>query len=96
LAWPTRRWLLVPFVLLSVVVLLNMVLHDQLVLERLGLGLQDPLLVRLRLANAALTVASCGAWSLLAALRRPDRAIASATVNYWPRHTTNVGLEANG
>jgi Gpi18-like mannosyltransferase len=96
LAWPTRRSLLVPFAVISLIVLLNMVLHDQLVLEGLGRGLQDPLLVRLRLANAALTVACCLGWSLFAVLRRPDQVVASATVNYWPRHTTRVGLEANG
>ena len=37
LAWPTRRSLLVPFGIISLTLLLNMVLHDQLVLEALGL-----------------------------------------------------------
>src|SRR5206468_12635895 len=56
LAWPGRRWLLLPLAVLSVTLLLNMVLHDQLVLESLGRNPQDPLLDRLRLLNAALNV----------------------------------------
>ena len=71
LAWPTRRWLLVPFGVISVTLLLNMLLHDQLVLEGLGTGLDDPLVERLRLANAALNVACFVGWCALAALRPP-------------------------
>ena len=85
LAWPMRRSLLAPFVAVSVILLLNMVLHDQLVLERLGFGLKDPLLEAARLANAGLTVATCLTWTLLAALRAPEIPRASATVNVsWP------------
>jgi Gpi18-like mannosyltransferase len=69
LAWPARRSLLVPFGVLSLTLLLNMVLHDQLVLEGFGLGLHDPMLERLRLANAALNVLCCVGWVLAAALR---------------------------
>jgi dolichyl-phosphate-mannose-protein mannosyltransferase len=87
LAWPTRRSLLVPFGILSLTLLLNMLLHDELLLEGLGSGLQDPLVDRLRLANAALNVLCCVGWSLLAALRTPEPATASDTVWRWPRHS---------
>jgi hypothetical protein len=93
LAWPARRSLLVPFGVISVTLLLNMLLHDQLVLERLGSGLQDPLVERLRLANAALNVLCCLGWCALAALRPPERHAASATVSYRPSHTAGIGLE---
>jgi hypothetical protein len=95
LAWPLRRSLLVPFGVISVTLLLNMVLHDQLVLEGLspGAGLHDPLFERLRLGNAALNVLCCLGWCVLAGLRPPDPAAASATVSYWRRHTSGIGLE---
>ena len=93
LAWPTRRSLLVPFGVISVTLFLNMLLHDQLVLESLGAGLQDPLVERLRLANAALNVVCCLGWCALAALRPPEEAAASATVSYRPPHTAGRGLE---
>jgi hypothetical protein len=92
LAWPARPALLIPFAVVSLTLLANMVLHDQLVLESMGSGLQDPLIIQLRLANAALNVACCLSWSLAAALRAPDRAAASDTVNWWQRHTTRFGL----
>jgi Gpi18-like mannosyltransferase len=94
LAWPTRRSLLIPFGIVSLTLLLNMVLHDQLVLEGLHRGLEDPLVERLRLTNAAINALCCVGWSLLAVLRSPDSAVAWATVSYRPRHTTRVGLEA--
>jgi Gpi18-like mannosyltransferase len=96
LAWPRRRSLLIPFGILSLTLLLNMVLHDQLVLEGLGRRLLDPDVERLRFVNAAINVLSCLGWSLFAALRTPDTTMASATVSYWPRQqqTTRVGLEA--
>jgi hypothetical protein len=94
LAWPARRSLLVPFGIISVTLFLNMVLHDQLVLESLGSGLEDPLVERLRLANAALNVLCCLGWSVLAALRHPADAAVSAKVSYRPpQHTTGRGLE---
>jgi len=77
LAWPTRPWLLAPFSVISLTLLLNMVLHDQLVLEGLGRSLDDPLVERLRLLNAALNLACFLAWSIWAALRRPTVAAAS-------------------
>jgi hypothetical protein len=80
LAWPTRRSLLVPFGVITVTLFGNMLLHDQLLLEALGAGLQDPLVERLRLANAALNVLCCVGWCVLAALRPP----ASATVSINP------------
>jgi hypothetical protein len=93
LAWPARRALLVPFGIITVTLLLNMLLHDQLVLEAAGRALDDPLVERLRLLNAAVNVACCTGWSLLAALRAPGASAASATVSYWPRHAARVGLE---
>jgi Gpi18-like mannosyltransferase len=93
LAWPGRRSLLVPFGVITVTLFLNMLLHDQLVLESLGSGLEDPLVERLRLANAALNVLCCLGWSVLAALRQPEEAAASAKVSYRPHHTTGRGLE---
>jgi hypothetical protein len=92
LAWPSRRSLLVPFGVVSLTLLLNMVLHDQLVLESLGLGEQDALVERLRLANAAANVLCCLGWAALAALRSAEPTSASATVSYWPRHSAGVGL----
>jgi hypothetical protein len=77
LAWPTRPWLLAPFGVMTLTLLLNMVLHDQLVLEALGRGLDDPLLERLRLLNAALNVTCFVGWSIWAVARRP-------TVNVFP------------
>ena len=73
--WPGRRGrsLLVPFGVISVTLLLNMVLHDQLVLEALGRELDDPLVERLRLANAALNVVCCLGWCVWPAAA-PERA----------------------
>jgi Gpi18-like mannosyltransferase len=93
LAWPTRRALLLPFGIISVTLFLNMLLHDQLLLERLGAGLEDPLVARLRLANAALNVVCCIGWGVLAALRRPAETAVSATVTYKPGHPAGRGLE---
>jgi Gpi18-like mannosyltransferase len=72
LAWPGRPWLLVPFVVISVSLLLNMVSHDQLVLEALGRGVDDELVVRLRLVNAVLNVMCTLVWFAAAALRKPQ------------------------
>jgi hypothetical protein len=95
LAWPTRRSLLVPFGVISVTLLLNMLLHDQMLLEGLGRSLQDPLVERLRLANAVANVLCCLGWSAIAALRPPDPALALATLRRcFPRHAASVGLEA--
>lgn len=81
LAWPGRRWLLAPFAVVTLTLLFNMVLHDQLVLESLGYRVDDPLVQRLRLANAALNVACFLGWSAWAALRTPapawQRAVAT-------------------
>jgi hypothetical protein len=85
LAWPVRRSLLAPFVALSVILLLNMFLHDQLVFDRLGLDSADPWLERARLANAALTVTTCVMWTVVAAVRAPGVPDTSATVKLsWP------------
>jgi dolichyl-phosphate-mannose-protein mannosyltransferase len=93
LAWPTRHSLLVPFGVITLTLLLNMLLHDQLILESLGRPLDDPLVGRLRLANAAVNVACFFGWSLFATRRAPGASAASATVSYWPRHAARVGLE---
>jgi hypothetical protein len=75
LAWPARRSLLWPFGVLTVSVLLNMLLHDQLALEAIGSSLEDPHVEALRSANAALNLVVWLAWTVLAGLRRP-RAVA--------------------
>jgi hypothetical protein len=72
LAWPARPALLAPFAVLSLTLLLNMVLHDQLVLEGLGLTLDDPRVAMLRMANAVMNVACLLVWSTLAAMRSPE------------------------
>jgi hypothetical protein len=82
LAWPERRGLLVPFAVISVTLLLNMVLHDQLVLQALGLDVTDPAVERLRLVNAALNVMCCLGWFAWAAAR--VRSNVSDTVRRWP------------
>jgi hypothetical protein len=71
LAWPTRRALLVPYAVLSLTVFANMALQDPLTMEALGRDLQDPLLVHLRLLNAAINVLTLVVWSVWATLRRP-------------------------
>jgi hypothetical protein len=78
LAWPGRPSLLFPFAVVSLTLLLNMLLHDQLVLEGLGFGVHDAMVERLRLLNAGLNVACFAVWSAAAAVRRP-----SATVTVW-------------
>jgi hypothetical protein len=65
LAWPERRSLLVVFAVLSVTVLLNMALHDQLLLEALGRTPDDGLVVQLRLINAAANVLCFVGWGLV-------------------------------
>jgi hypothetical protein len=79
LAWPSRPWLLVPFGVVSLTLLANMVLHDQLVLEGLGRSLDDPLVEQLRLFNAALNVLCFVGWSIWAVARRPSPAVADST-----------------
>ena len=74
LAWPGRRWLLAPFAAVTLTLFLNMVLHDQLVLESLGYGVDDAVVERLRLLNAAMNVAAFLGWSTWAALRTPATA----------------------
>jgi hypothetical protein len=76
LAWPSRPGLLAPFGIISLTLLMNMVLHDQLVLEALGRSLDDPLVEQLRVLNAALNVACCVGWSIWAVARRPAPATA--------------------
>lgn len=94
LAWPTRRWLLVAFGTVTLTLLANMWLHDQLWLEALGSGLQDPLVERLRMANAAVNVVCCLGWALLAALRAHGPTTASDTVTHWARRgAARAGLE---
>ena len=69
LAWPERRGLLVVFGVLSLTLLLNMFLHDQLVLEALGLDVEDSSVRLLRVFNAGLNVVSWLGWTTWAALR---------------------------
>lgn len=72
LAWPTRRSLLPIYAVLSLTVLLNTLLHDQLVLEALGASLDDPRVESLRAVNAVLNLVTWLAWAAWAALRRPS------------------------
>jgi len=89
LAWPSRPGLLVPYAVISVTVLSNMVLHDQLVLQSLGRDVNDRLVENLRLLDAALNVACFSGWAIWAAVRRPravtqpsrHEPVAWATVN---------------
>jgi len=69
LAWPERPSLLVVYAVLSLTFLMNMLLHDQLVLEALGRGLGDPLVEQLRMLNAGLNVVCLVGWTCAAALR---------------------------
>jgi Gpi18-like mannosyltransferase len=71
LAWPLRPRLLLVFGVLSLTVLLNMALHDLLLLESLGLGWDDYLVRSLRTLDAAANVLCFAAWSIAVALRRP-------------------------
>jgi hypothetical protein len=73
LAWPTRHWLLVPFAAISLSVLLNMLLHDQLVLEVLGYSLKDATVIGLQLVNAWLNVLLFFGWSAVTATRPASR-----------------------
>ncbi|MGI9146482.1 MAG: hypothetical protein ACR2IK_08075 [Chloroflexota bacterium] len=93
LAWPRRRWLLLPFAVVSLTLFLNMLLHDELLLEGLGAGLRDPRVEQLRLVNAALNVVCCVSWFVLAALRPAAGTTASATVSFRPRLTASRRLE---
>jgi Gpi18-like mannosyltransferase len=71
IAWPQRPRLLLVFGMLSLTVLLNMALHDQLLLESLGVGWEDALARILRSLNAAAQVLCFVAWSTVAAFRKP-------------------------
>jgi hypothetical protein len=64
LALPARPSLAWIYGLLSLSLLLNIALHDQLVLEALGTDVGDPFVLNLGLANAALNVACWVGWSL--------------------------------
>jgi hypothetical protein len=64
LALPERRSLGVVLGVLSLTLLLNMALHDQLVLEALGIDIQGQTANALRSANAAVNVLCWVGWSL--------------------------------
>jgi hypothetical protein len=85
LAWPGRRSLLIVYALLSVTVLCNMALHDQLVLEALGRDLNDPLVASLRQLNAALNVLCFVGWSLVRITGQYDRPRIAADDRQEPR-----------
>ncbi len=76
LAWPQRPRLLVPFAVLTATVLLNMALHDELLLETLGLDPGQTAVRTLRNANAVVNVGTFVGWSLAALRRRPQPAAA--------------------
>ena len=85
LAWPARGSLLLVYGLLSLTLLLNMLLHDELVLEALGLDLHHATVQQLRTVNAGLNVATLLAWAYAATVRvrwaaqQPSRTPARAT-----------------
>jgi len=85
LAWPTRPSLLVVFGVLSLTLLGNMVLHDQLVLESLGRDLNDPLVAMLRNVNAAANVLCFLAWGLARITGQHDPLRDTATSEQEPR-----------
>jgi hypothetical protein len=94
LAWPPRRRLLVPLGLVSLSLLMNMVLHDQLLLNAVGRWLDGAALQRLRLANAGLNVVLCVGWVITSGLRSPGGAGALVSVaRYRPEQARRVGLE---
>jgi hypothetical protein len=79
LAWPERRGLLVVFAGLTLTLFLNMLLHDQLVLEALGSEPGDRSVRVLRVFNAGLNVVTWIGWMAWAAFRpagaaAPERA----------------------
>jgi hypothetical protein len=84
LAWPRRPWLLVPFGVITVTLFLNMLLHDQLLLEALGSSDKDAMVAQLRLANAATNVLCCLVWAAAVLFRRPEVS-RWATVSYRAR-----------
>ncbi len=92
LALPGRPSLFWIFGLLSLSLLLNMVLHDQLVLEALGSGLEDQWVVVLRQLNALLNVLCWLGWGLASITqqdvagqeRRPHPARGRAQLQHTP------------
>ncbi len=78
LAWPRRRELLLPGLVLTVTVLMNMALHDEVLLSALGLGVRDAAVQALRGANAGANVLAFCAWSAVAVVRKPVVATAPA------------------
>jgi Gpi18-like mannosyltransferase len=89
LAWPRRRWLLLPFCVVSVSLLMNMVLHDDLVLQSLGHSPDDPLVQKLQLLNAMLNVLCFLTWSAWQA-----RPLHRAAVLGYSDHVA-IGLETS-
>lgn len=69
-AWASRPTLLVPLAILSGTVLLNMALHDQLLLEAIGLRLDHPRVMALRTMNASINVLLWAGWMAAAVRRR--------------------------
>jgi hypothetical protein len=69
LAWPERRGLLVVLAALSLTLVLNMLLHDQLLLETLGTSMDERDVRLLRVFNAGLNVVTWIGWTAWAVLR---------------------------
>jgi hypothetical protein len=74
LAWPERRELLVVFGVLSLTILFNMALHDQLLLREFGRHPQDSPIKVLQQLNAAANLICFVAWAVSASLR-PAQAV---------------------
>jgi hypothetical protein len=75
LAWPERRALLVVYAVLSTTLLLNMALHDELLLEALGVSPDEGAVHLLRVADAAANVTTCLAWTVWAVVRPAGAAV---------------------
>jgi hypothetical protein len=72
LAWPSRPGLLLVYGVLTLAILLNLVLHDLLIVEGLGLTITSSPLPLLRSVNAALIVGTFVAWAGWTIFRAPD------------------------
>ena len=73
---------------------MNMLLHDQLVLEALGRGLGDPLVEQLRMLNAGLNVVCLVGWTCAAALRTSEGRSIDSGARLRPAATVRLPMSA--
>ncbi len=76
LAWPTRRLLLVPFVLLTITLFWNIALHDHLLFDVLQMDPESRPIQVARLVNASINLLVWVMWCLAAE---------TAVTRFWPR-----------